>query len=207
MPITAEQLAVLNNGIAAGEVYTGCTAPADFTKPTFTAGVPAGGVTVGMTTGPTTFKYQPEFGDLQIEQTLGAVAPRITKESLSISFTCAEDSAARIKLACTNGKLVNTAGSAGTPTTDVIYVGGQILGHSTTCLAIVSPIGSYDNAGTPVNLYEWVMVYAALVTNGYEVAFKLGENRVVKVEMSAYADPTRAVGDQLFQHGFMSDPT
>lgn len=208
MGITQAQLDLLNSAIAQGEIFTGCTKPvADFTKFTFTAGVPAGGASVGMTNGPAVFKYAPTYAGVNIEQTMGEVAPRIQKEAVTLSFTCAEDTAARIKLACTNGTLVNTPGATNVPTTDVLYVGGQILGSTPTCVVLVSKTGSFVYMGTTVGLYEWVGIYSAIVTDGYEVSFKLGETRMVKLTMTAYADVTRGAGDQFFQHGFMTTPS
>jgi len=87
---------------------------------------------------------------------------------------------------------------------DLLTVGGQTFIEE-QCVALVSEIGSWDNGG-PVILYEVVCIYNCLSTNGVEITWKRTDTRMVKITLTGYADVTRNVNDQLYQHYQMSEP-
>jgi hypothetical protein len=182
----------LKRFIGAGEIYTDCTKPAANTNIALTAGVPAGGTSVGLTSGPATLEYKPEFKGVEIEQTYGEVAPRVTKESVTLKFKCAEATYAKIALALQTG----TQRAASTPTGTFYTVGGKDF-FDTQCITLVSP---FDN-GSGTTWYEWVCLYDALSVDGLKLEYKHGETRMIEVTLTGYSDPTRPVGDQLFQIG------
>lgn len=207
MPITAEQVAALKKNIGAATIYTGVTKPADKTPVTLTAGVPTGGTSIGMTSGPATFEYKPEYADVQVEQSLAPVAPRITKESVTLKFRSAEAVFNTLKLAIQSGDTVSTSGVAPAPDLDIIYVGGDIFANDPQCVALVTEIGHFTHMSTEYTLYEFIVLYEVLSVEGVSVNFKLGETRMVDVTLTGYADVTRPVRDQLFQWGRQADPT
>ncbi len=206
MPITAAQVAALKKNIGAATIYTGVTKPADQTPITLTAGVPTGGVDVGMTSGPATFEYKPEYADVQVEQSLAPVAPRITKETVTLKFRSAEAVFNTLKLAIQSGNTASTTGVAPAPDLDIIYVGGDIFANDPQCVALVTKIGSFTYMSTDYDLFEFIVLYEVLSVDGVSVAFKLGETRMVDVTLTGYADVTRPIRDQLFQWGRQGTP-
>jgi hypothetical protein len=206
MPATAAQVQTLRNMVGQGEIYSGCTKPATNTAIALTAGVPAGGTSVGLTSGPASLDYKPEFKGVEIEQAYGEVAPRVTKESVTLKFKCAESTYDKLQLALQTATHATTAGSGATPTKNTLYIGGLTF-FNDQCICLVSNIGSYVYMATTVQLYEWVCIYSAMSVSGLKLDWKRGETRMVEVEITGYADVTRNEGDQLFQIGQQKDPS
>jgi hypothetical protein len=211
MAVTQAQVDSLKRFIGQGEIYLNCEKPADMTALVLTAGVPkdVGGTqdaaSVGLTNGPASLEYKPEFKGLEVEQAFGELAPRLTKETVTLKFKCAEATYDRIKAALPMSTLVSVVGTGTTPTSNVLLVGGKI-DATTQCIVLVSKIGTYVNGGTTVQLYEWVCLYEAMSVDGVKLDWKRGENRMVEVTITGYADVTRSEGDQLFQIGQLADP-
>lgn len=216
MSVTSAQLESLRRFIGQGEVYYDVNTPAsDFDPILFVAGSPgvpqiSSGATaapsVGLTSGPASLEYKPEFKGVEVEQANGEVAPRLTKESVTLKFKMAEATYDRLKLALQTATLTTTTGSGVTPTTRLLSMGGQTF-FPTQCIALVSPIGTYTDSSTVVELFEWVALYQALSVDGVKLDYKRNETRMVEVTITGYADVTRGVGDQLFQIGQDEDPT
>jgi hypothetical protein len=210
MPVTQAQVDALNKFIGQREVYTGVSKPADGAAMGIaqSTGVPTGGASVGLTSGPATLEYKPEFKGVEVEQAYGEVAPRVTKESVTLKFKCAEATYERIKLALQTGTLTTTAGAGATPTKQLLSVGGKTF-FASQCIALVSPLGTYfDSVGmADVPLWEWVCIYEAMSVDGLKLDWKRGETRMVEVTITGYADVTRSEGDQLFQLCQQEDPS
>jgi hypothetical protein len=216
MPVASTQVDALKKFIGQGEIYYNVGKPTSFAAITFGAGANAkipqkqDGTTnadsVGLTSGPATLEYKPEFKGVEVEQAYGEVAPRVTKETVTLKFKCAEATYTRIKLALQTGTLTTDVGAAGDPTDQLLSVGGKTF-FSSQCIALVSDLGTYDNAGTPVDIWEWVAIYEAMSVDGLKLDWKRGETRMVEVTITGYADVTRSEGDQLFQIGQLEDPT
>jgi hypothetical protein len=211
MAITQTQVDSLKRFIGQGEIYLNCKKPDDMTALTLTGGVPkaADGTTdatsVGLTNGPASLEYKPEFAAIEVEQAFGEIAPRLTKESVTLKFKCAEATYDRIQAALSTSTLVSVAGAGANPTSNVLTVGGKI-DAATQCVVLVSKIGSYSHMSTTVDLYEWVCLYEAMSVDGVKLDWKRGENRMVEVTITGYADVTRSEGDQLFQLGQLAQP-
>jgi hypothetical protein len=107
------------------------------------------------------------------------------------------------------GTVVTTNGAAGAPNKQTIHVGGlTFIDPIAVCL--VSPIGSYtDTETTPKahNLFEWVTIYQRMSVTGVKLDYKRAETRMIDVEFTGYADPSRPRGDQFFQIGQDEDST
>jgi hypothetical protein len=319
MPITQAEVEALKKFIGQGEIYLNVTKPNDMTALTLNAqGIPTGGTSVGLTNGPASLEYKPEFKGLEVEQAFGELAPRLTKETVTLKFKCAEATYDRIQAALpmstleqdttatgiadpvtaptlahaaastalaagdyhvayayitANGvtlpspdatvtlvagdnitttdlgilpggvtgviwylsvaansatmkqiaqaadgaaqtfttlpaagaaspQTVNTTGGANR---NLLMVGGKI-DAITQCVALVSKIGTYSYMGTTVVLYEWVCVYEAMSVDGVKLDWKRGENRMVEITITGYADVTRSEGDQLYQLGQLAQP-
>lgn len=164
---------------------------------------------VGLTNGPASIEYKPEWKGVEVEQAYGEIAPRVTKETVQVKFRMAEAHYTNLRRAIQTGTTVSIAGASGAPNKELTVVGGKIF-FDPTCLAIVSPIGSYtDTQPTPAlhKLYEWVVLYSAISVEGVKLEYKRGETRMVDVTFTGYAEVSRPEGDQLFQLGQDVDPT
>jgi hypothetical protein len=164
---------------------------------------------VGLTSGPATLEYKPEWKGIEVEQANGEIAPRVTKEMVTVKFTMAEAHYTNLRIAMQTGTAVSIAGAAGAPNKELTVTGGGIF-FDPICVAIVSPIGSYtDTQPTPAphNLFEWVVIYQAISTEGVKIEYKRNNTRLVEVTLTGYADVSRPVNDQLYQHGQDVDPS
>lgn len=202
MPITQSQVDALKTFINQGEVWAHVTAPSTGVGQQWLAGNPGtpvgteaggGALSLGITSGPATLEYKPTFAGVTIEQAYGDVAPRVTKEAVTLKFKCAEATYKRIRIALQTGTYNQTGPVSGTYR-HWLEVGGKTF-FSTDCVALVSKVND-----TPAR-YEWVTIYAAMSVDGIKLDWKRGETRMVEVTITGYADVTRPEGDQLFQLG------
>lgn len=318
MAITQAEVDALKKFIGQGEIYLGVTKPGDMAALALNAQGQPTGTSVGLTSGPASLEYKPEFKGLEVEQAFGELAPRLTKEGVTLKFKCAEATYDRIQAALPMSTLQQdttatgiadpttaptlahapastglaagdyhvayafiTANGVTKPTPDatvtiiagdnitttalgalpggvtgvvwylsvaannatmkqiaqaadgstqtfttlpaagaaspqpvnttgganrnMLMVGGKI-DAVTQCVALVSKIGTYTYMATTVTLYEWVCLYEAMSVDGVKLDWKRGENRMVEVTITGYADVTRSEGDQLFQLGQMASP-
>lgn len=192
-------LSNLKKFIGQGEIYVGVTAPAANTALALTAGVPATGTDVGLTSGEATLTYKPTFTGVSIEQTTGEVAPRVTNETVELKFMAAEAVVANIGLALQTGTSHTTTG----PGRTFYTVGGKVF-FSNQCVVLVSP---FVDDGTGNTWYEWVCLYSAMSVQGLVLKYKRNDTRMIEVTFTGYPDPTRPVGDQTFQIGQQTTDT
>lgn len=169
----------------AGNVFVGCTTPADQVIMDHVAGVPTGGVDVGSTIGESTVEYRPTIATVDIEQAFGGVAPRLTAEACTLKFTAGESTNANIKTAMQQATSTSDGGH------NYLTAGGK-TGVTGQTVAIIS-----KQADTPQ--YNWVCVYNVVSMDGVSLSFKKSATRQIAITFTALADPTRSVGDQLFQ--------
>jgi hypothetical protein len=213
----------LRHFIGQGEIYTRVKKPDVGGAQLFVAadpgepetGIPqvAGGTDaadyVGLTNGPASLEYKPEYKAVEIEQTYVEVEPRLVKESVTLKFKCALPTYQNLLLALQSATRLSVAGDGNTPNKEVLQVGGLIFSDPQT-ICLVSKIGSYtDTAMTPAphNLFEWITLYQAMSVDGLKLDYKRGETRMVEVTFTGYGDVSRPDGDQLFQLGQDTDPT
>lgn len=164
---------------------------------------------VGLTSGPATWEAKPEWKGIEVEQANGEIAPRVTKEMVTLKFTMAEAHYRNLRIAMQTGTAISIAGTAGAPDKELTVSGGKIF-FDPICVAVVSPIGSYmDTQPTPAlhNMFEWVVIYEAISTEGVKVEYKRNQTRLVEVTLTGYASVGRPEGDQLYQHGQDKDPS
>jgi hypothetical protein len=221
MPATSGQVSTLRQFVGQGEIYLDVLNPATNAPMAFLAltGANSGkpkdatvitnpATSVGLTSGPASLDYKPEFKGVEIEQAYGEVAPRVTKESVTLKFKCAESTYDKLQVALQTGTLDFDDNVAGiVPDSNTLYVGGLTF-FDAQAIALVSNIGSYFDSGsmTTIDLYEWLLLYNAMSVSGLKLDWKRGETRMVEVEVTGYADVTRNEGDQLFQIGQLSTP-
>ena len=200
MPATSNQVAALRTYIAQGEIWTGVTKPAADAIMGFdqASATPLGGTSVGLTSGPATLEYKPEFKGIEVEQAYGEIAPRVTKETVTLKFKLPVASYDKLQLALQTAALTTTTGSGATPTVRLLSIGGETF-FPTQSIALVSEVGEWTSQDSTNKLYEWICLYEALSVDGLKLDFQRGETRMVEVTMTGYADVTRNEGDQLYQ--------
>ncbi len=143
MPVTSSQVDALKRFIGQGEIYINVGKPATSFAPIIfgSAGnalIPqkVGGSTnadsMGITSGPATLEYKPEFAGVEVEQAYGEVAPRVKKEAVTLKFKCAESTYDRIKAALQTGTLAQQNQSAGNANPVGVPVGTAAAGGTLT---------------------------------------------------------------------------
>lgn len=173
-------------------VYVGCSLPPPGTS--FLAydslGVPSGGTDVGATQGEAKFTYKATIEGVDIEQSTNPVAPHITTEEATITFTVAEATAANIYAA------IGAGGVYGTTATGPTIRFGGITASSGTCVALVG-----EQATSPGKYYGG-MLYTAVNDAGLERTFKKGKESVISFTFKSFPTTTdlgRPAGEQLGQ--------
>jgi hypothetical protein len=173
--------------IGAGNIYTGCTRPADAAPLVHTAGVPAGGTDVGATQGAATLVMHSNIALVDIEQVYGGVAPHMTTEDASLQFTALEATYANLQLALQQGTGSTSGG------VNLIKFGGKTA-VTTTCVAVSS-------ARTDVpTKYVIGMLYQGASMDGVTLPFQRGTERKLQIKFSGIPDPTYLAGNQMGQY-------
>jgi len=173
--------------IKGANIYVGCTAPSDFSAPTLTAGVPAGGTDVGATMGESTFNFNANIELVEIEQTTARVAPHVVEETVGMSFAIGETTVENLKEALSQ-TFAHTDGDF-----TVLTLGGytEVTGQ---CVAIVA-----EKANIPGKYYG-AMIYNAFIASEVNIPHKRGEVQSVEITLGGSSVLTRAEGDQLGQY-------
>ena len=182
--------------ISHGEIYVGCSVPPEGESlfKYATDGVPSGGTHIGATQGESTFNYTPTIDGIEIEQSGVPVAPHITSEELTLTFTCLEPVIGRMRDAIGSGGSYHPI--TGTGAGHTISIGGltDVTGQ---CVAIVAE--QPNNKGK----YVGAMIYNAISDAGVARSFKRGEPAAVEFTLMSFPNTdhlTRTAGEQSGQY-------
>jgi len=173
--------------IKGANIFVDCTVPDSYTPPTLAAGVPAGGTDVGATIGESIFNYNATIELVDVEQSAAKIAPHVTEEAISMTFSMAEVDV---------DNLVFHLGQTFSYVEgdfSVMPLGGYIdvTGHCVACVA--------EKANDPGKYYGG-MIYSAYTDGDRAVRHKRGEVSPVEVTLMGIALLSRDAGDQLGQY-------
>jgi len=145
---------------------------------------------MGVTKGGVMLKYNPTMMDIECDQYLSPVAVFRTKEECTIEASFLQTQAAIVAVAMAVQGLGNVVTTAGTPNTDKLSFGGQVVVPTTT-LDITIP----KNDGTTNNL----LVHLNKVHSHKETTLPFARDKDTEYKSTFYclADSTQAVGAHL----------
>lgn len=176
--------------VGAARIFTGVTAPASGTPPTYithTNGVPGTGTEIGLTDGDTIFTRQLKKTEITAEQSLGPVDIFADSELVQLTFTMQEINANALKQALDSS--VGYDPTSG----DGYYFGGgtAALAPGTTCV--------FFSAVRRDNTAKYIVgsVYKAYSKDGLAFPLSRTKKGMVKVTLIGLADLTRTAGDQM----------
>ena len=178
-----------NIHVGPGRIFFGVTAPATGTPPTLmshTAGVPASGVEVGHTSGPTVVTFENVKSDINSEQSFGIVDTYATGQTFTMTFTAMERTYATLQ------KLFEGLGSEDEAGYEMYYGGGPISVPSFSVM-ISSPLRQ------DVSKFEFLVGYRMQMAAPVPLTYSRTEVSMVAVTLRGTHDSARNVGDQLFQ--------
>lgn len=146
---------------------------------------------LGYTTAPATFTYGYETFDVEVQQSAAPIKSSKTNESLTLSFTLAQFDADILALVL-DGTASPTAAGPGQKAFDEVKAGGD-----TELSEYMFALEAYrtDSAGTkqPVRVF---LHRGVLAVNG-DIAFDKAGVTQVPCQVTALADSTKPVGEQL----------
>lgn len=173
--------------IKGANVYVGCTVPAAYGVPTFTAGVPAGGTDLGATMGESVYEYNANIETVEIEQSTSRIAPHVVEETIQLTFTMAETPANNLVTALSQ-TFEATVGNY-----SVMHLGGNI-DVTGRCVAVVA-----EKSNQP-GLYYGGMIYNAYIAESVSIPHKRSEVQQIALTLAGSALLTRSDGDRLGQY-------
>jgi len=142
------------------------------------------GVDLGCTTGGVTVAYNFEKNDIYCDQTLAAVESSIISETATVSFNMLESDVTNLQYAIQQCVFQSNLGVE-----NKIGVGGVT---TITYVPLKLEIADDDTG----NLTTWT--FFRVLSGGIEINFERDNPTQVNVVFTAYADPLKAVGHQLF---------
>lgn len=178
--------------VAPARIFTGVTAPATGTPPTWlthTNGVPATGTEVGYTIGDAVFTWKAEKTDIEAEQDLGVVDQFVSKENCMLEFEAQERTYTLLQI------LFDNIGKVDDGTRMGFYGGGggTVLNIQYPCIVLTSQIRNLTNK------YEVLVLYRCVSMEGIQLTYSRTKPSTYKVQVRGMPDSSRNVGDRIFQ--------
>lgn len=160
----------------------------------------SGWTLLGYTTTPTTFSYSYETFDVEVQQSASPIKSSKIGETLTVSFTLAQFEGEILALVM-DGASEDTAAGAGQKAFTEVKSGGD-----TELTEYAFAIEGYrtDSTGTkqPVRIF----VHRGSLTMNGDIAFDKGGVTQIPCQVTALADSTKPVGEQLITAHIVTGP-
>ena len=166
-------------------IWVGVTVPTTGTQLSLTSGAPADGTNIGATASAATFVFTPTVHEFMVEQALSPIDFAATVEAASIDFDVIETVGLNLS------KLLQGSTAVASGSTQWVYGGGTLQPPSQSVVLI--------HPRRDVAKYSYILLYKAFIKDAITIPFSRTAPTTWKVKLTALADITRAVGDQLYQ--------
>jgi hypothetical protein len=189
MPQTASDIIVTGARVFYAPVGTVLPAP----ELPVDAAWPTGWIDVGFTLEPTKLGYKFDILEIFVEQTMGAVRRRRTKEQASIQTMLAEHNAGNLALAAA-AAATTVAATATVPGYEEVTIGGD----PNLPVYMVGIEGGYNDEEEdfyPIRLFLWL----ATAADGVQLEYAKDKPAGVPLALSALSDPTKPRKQQLLK--------
>ncbi len=171
---------------------TGTSLPSISTVAWNTFGSWTGWTMLGYTTQPTTFAYNYETFQVDVQQSLAPIKQRKTGESATISSALAQFEGALLALVLGGSNSDTAAGSGVKPNSRVTTGGDPAL---TERMYAIEGWREVSGVKQPVRIF----VYRATITANGDIPFDKNAVTAIPFTINALADPTKAIGAQLLE--------
>ncbi len=189
MPQTASDIIVTGARVFLAPIGTTLPAPSLAVD----AAWPTGWVDVGYTLEPTKLNYKFDVLEIFVEQSMGAVRRRRTKEEAGIETVLAEHTAGNLAMTTAAVATLHAATA-----TVVGYEEVSLGGDPNLPLYMVGVEGGYNDADEnffPIRLFFWL----ATTADGVALEYAKDKPAGLPFKFSALADPTKPRKEQLFK--------